>query len=54
MPTWCKGSHEGLKIPWTAMSVPVRVRPSVLKLKNGKGKKVLPILRHNQWLELFS
>ena len=29
MPTWCKGSHEGLKIPWTVMSVPVRVRPSV-------------------------
>ena len=33
MPTWCKGSHEGLKIPWTVMSVPVRVRPSVQKKK---------------------
>ncbi len=29
---WCKGSHEGLKIPWTVMSVPVRVRPSVPNL----------------------
>ena len=29
MPMWCNGSHEGLKIPWTVMSVPVRVRPSV-------------------------
>ena len=26
---WCNGSHEGLKIPWTEMSVPVRVRPRV-------------------------
>lgn len=25
------GRHEGLKIPWTVMSVTVRVRPSVLK-----------------------
>ena len=23
------GSHEGLKIPWTEMSVPVRLRPRV-------------------------
>ena len=30
---WCKGSHEGLKIPWTVMSVPVRVRPSVQRKK---------------------
>ena len=26
---WCNGSHEGLKIPWTEMSVRVRV-PSPL------------------------
>jgi hypothetical protein len=26
---WCNGSHEGLKIPWTETSVPVRVRPRV-------------------------
>ena len=25
------GRHEGLKIPWTVMSVTVRARPSVLK-----------------------
>ena len=25
MPGWCKGSHEGLKIPWTGRSVRVRV-----------------------------
>ena len=26
---WCNGSHEGLKIPWTVVSVLVRVRPRV-------------------------
>lgn len=32
MPLWCKGSHARLKISWTVMSVPVRVRPAVPNL----------------------
>ncbi len=27
---WCNGSHAGLKILWTEVSVSVRVRPELL------------------------
>lgn len=30
MAQWCNGSHEGLKIPWAAMPVSVRIRSELL------------------------
>ena len=40
------GRHEGLKIPWAVMSVPVRSRPVVLRLSslthNEGGKRKIP------------
>lgn len=29
---WCNGSHAGLKILWTEVSVSVRVRPELLNI----------------------